>query len=143
LRWDFPGGIIQAGKTVKSALSREIWEEVKLQVNTIKPIFVYTDLSQIPTVQYFLIAYLCEIISGVVRLNQKEHDKTQWLDSNTGNPLSMTAWQRQEHISALTPAGSIQLGLRQKGLNPKLNTLGDGRTGLNKAQPSTGQPAKG
>lgn len=82
LYWDIPGGTVDVGETVENALEREIKEETSLIIKPIKPIYVYSNLDQVPKRQTAQIIYLCKYISGEVVLNPEEHDEFKWVDYN-------------------------------------------------------------
>jgi mutator protein MutT len=81
LKWDIPGGYVEKGETVEDALQREIKEEVALKVEIKQPLFIFTNLSQLPNKQVFQAVYLCEYVSGEVITNPEEHDKFAWTDA--------------------------------------------------------------
>ena len=80
LKWDIPGGTVDVGERVEEALIREVREETSLEINPIKPIYVYSNLDQVPKRQTAQIIYLCEYVSGKVCLNPEEHDEYKWVD---------------------------------------------------------------
>ena len=82
LYWDIPGGTVDVGETVEETLEREINEETSLIIKPIKPIYVYSNLDQVPKRQTAQIIYLCKYISGKVVLNPEEHDEFKWIDYN-------------------------------------------------------------
>ncbi|WP_245949312.1 8-oxo-dGTP diphosphatase MutT [Lutibacter citreus] len=72
--WEFPGGKIEEGETPEDCLKREIMEELGLEIN-VRSFFmenehIYSDKKII------LKAYLCELISGKIQLN--DHDLFEW-----------------------------------------------------------------
>lgn len=71
--WDFPGGKLEAGESAKKGVEREVKEETNLNVKAIKPVFAFTEeLSKTP---HIFIVYLCEKISGKIKLS---HDHTEY-----------------------------------------------------------------
>ena len=82
LFWDIPGGTVEVGERVEEALIREIKEETSLIIEPIKPIYVYSNLDQVPKRQTAQIIYLCKLVSGKVVLNPEEHDEYNWVDYN-------------------------------------------------------------
>ena len=73
--WEFPGGKIEPGETPQQALTREIKEEldVNIEVGELIDIVEY----DYPTFHLSMKCYLCEIISGELVL--KEHEAATWL----------------------------------------------------------------
>lgn len=80
LKWDIPGGTVEVGETVEEALIRELLEETQLNVLPIRPIYAYSNLSQIPNRQTVQIIYLCKYLSGDIVLNPEEHNEYKWIN---------------------------------------------------------------
>ena len=64
LTWDVPGGTADAGESIEEALAREIKEETGLKVDVIRPLHIYTNLSQLPQRQTFQIVFKCKCIAA-------------------------------------------------------------------------------
>jgi 8-oxo-dGTP pyrophosphatase MutT (NUDIX family) len=75
--WDLPGGTIEFGEDPLRALDREILEEASLKVKVVKPLYIYSFISN-PSRHQFQIVYECNYLGGEVKLNPKEHDKFIW-----------------------------------------------------------------
>ena len=75
LTWEFPGGKVESNETFHEALSREIQEELNIQINVHKKIAEekYID-DQIDIILHY---YLCSEKSGTIRLN--EHENIAWV----------------------------------------------------------------
>ena len=75
LRWEFPGGKVEPDETFQEALSREIEEELSIQINVHEKIAQekYKD-DQINVALHY---YLCSQKSGKTRLN--EHENIAWI----------------------------------------------------------------
>ena len=73
--WEFPGGKIEAGETPQEALKREIMEELdtKIKIGNLIDTIEY----DYPNFHLFLDCFLCEIVSGELKL--KEHENAKWL----------------------------------------------------------------
>ena len=73
--WEFPGGKIEPGETPQQALTREIKEEleVNIKVGELIDIVEY----DYPTFHLTMECYWAEIISGELVL--KEHQAAKWL----------------------------------------------------------------
>ena len=82
LLWDIPGGYVDIGETVEQALVREVKEETSISIVPVKPIYVYTELSYLPNVQWVQIVYECIYDGEEVVLTPEEHDEYQWVDYN-------------------------------------------------------------
>lgn len=82
LKWDLPGGTVELGETVEEALKRELKEEANISIEVMRPLYVYTNLSQIPERQTVQIVFLCNFLGGEIHLNPEEHDAYKWIDYN-------------------------------------------------------------
>ena len=91
LLWDIPGGTVEAGETVEESLARELKEEVNIAVDIIKPIYAYSNLSQMPVRQTVQIVYLCKFKGGVIQLNG-EHEEFKWIGANDISELDTIAF---------------------------------------------------
>lgn len=76
LKWEFPGGKVEANETLKEALTREIYEELNININVYEKLAKesYKD-SEINIVLHY---FLCSIKDGVINLN--EHEAMEWTD---------------------------------------------------------------
>lgn len=81
LHWDIPGGTVEEGERVEDSLLREVREETNLTVIPVKPIFVYSNLSQLPKRQTIQIVYSCTYLGGNIVLEPREHDEYRWVDA--------------------------------------------------------------
>lgn len=77
--WDVPGGTVHAGETMEQALVREVLEETGLEVSIVRPLAIYSNTGSLPEKQYFQATYLCQYVSGDVKLNPEEHDAHEWV----------------------------------------------------------------
>lgn len=76
LKWEFPGGKIEAGETHKEALVREIKEELSADVEVGE--FITTVRHQYNGFHITMHAYYSKVISGELVLS--EHTGFKWLD---------------------------------------------------------------
>jgi len=76
LKWEFPGGKVEANEALKEALTREIYEELNIDINVYEKLAEesYKD-SEINIVLHY---FLCTIKDGVINLN--EHEAMEWID---------------------------------------------------------------
>ena len=76
LTWEFPGGKVESKENFHEALTREIQEELNIQINVHKKIAEekYKD-DQIDIILHY---YLCSEKSGTIRLN--EHENIAWVE---------------------------------------------------------------
>jgi 8-oxo-dGTP diphosphatase len=80
--WDIPGGTVDPGETVAEAIKREVLEETGLEVEVLRVLHVFSNLSQLPARQTCQIIFRCRYLGGDVRLNPLEHDEYQWIAAN-------------------------------------------------------------
>lgn len=88
--YDFPGGGVSIGESIKEALKREIKEETGLDVSVGKVIACENSFFKYPPtgkfVQAILMYYLCEIVGGKITTSffdksEKQYaDKPEWID---------------------------------------------------------------
>jgi len=76
LKWEFPGGKVEFNETFHEALSREIQEELNIDINVYEKIAEekYKD-DQIDIILHY---YLCSEKSGTTILN--EHENIAWVE---------------------------------------------------------------
>lgn len=79
MKWDIPGGTVEAGETVEDALVRELKEETGISIKPLYPIYVYSNLNQLPQRQTVQIVYFCDYKKGEITLNPKEHTDYRWV----------------------------------------------------------------
>ena len=77
LTWEFPGGKVESNETFHEALSREIKEELNIDINVYEKIAEekYKD-AQINIILHY---YLCSEKSGTIRLS--EHEDIAWIET--------------------------------------------------------------
>ena len=75
LKWEFPGGKIDAGESPEECLRRELVEELGLHVQVGTPLPVVTH--DYPTFTVTLHPFICAIESGEMTLH--EHAAVMWL----------------------------------------------------------------
>jgi len=75
LKWEFPGGKIEAGESQQKALIREIKEELVIDIEVRD--YIMTVKHQYDDFHITMHAYFCQIINGKMVL--KEHLDSCWL----------------------------------------------------------------
>ncbi|MTI65402.1 MAG: NUDIX domain-containing protein [Firmicutes bacterium] len=76
--WDIPGGKLEFGETLEDSLSREIFEETKIETDVKENLAVSTGINLKDKKQYVSIIYTAEYISGSIKLDL-EHSDYKWL----------------------------------------------------------------
>ena len=76
LKWEFPGGKVNDNESFEEALSREIKEELNVEINIQRKFAEekYKD-EKIDIVLHY---YLCSLKSGTIKLN--EHENLAWVE---------------------------------------------------------------
>lgn len=73
--WEFPGGKVEAGESVESALARELFEELDIRVETAQP---FMEVSHnYPDKQVFLDIWQVDSFTGTAR--GKEGQQCRWV----------------------------------------------------------------
>ncbi|MBA2937025.1 (deoxy)nucleoside triphosphate pyrophosphohydrolase [Paenibacillus sp. CGMCC 1.16610] len=76
--WEFPGGKIEQGEDQKTALIREIKEELLCDIEVGE--FITDNVHEYPNIKVRLITYKAKIISGEPIAT--EHEKLAWIQFN-------------------------------------------------------------
>lgn len=76
--WEFPGGKVELGETLESALKREIKEELDVGIE----IATYIDTVEYdyPYFHLTMHCYKCRMLNGLLKL--KEHEAAKWVSQN-------------------------------------------------------------
>ena len=87
LKWEFPGGKVDPGETLSQALSREIHEELNINIRVHEKLAQekYKD-NEINIVLHY---FLCSIIDGTIKLN--EHEAMEWVEKKDFNKYDFVA----------------------------------------------------
>ena len=75
LKWEFPGGKIEAGESREECLRRELVEEMGVQIEVGRALTPATH--DYPSFTVTLYPYVCSIVSGKITLF--EHSAVSWL----------------------------------------------------------------
>ena len=83
MKWEFPGGKIEAGETETDCIKREILEELNIEIEVLERLT--PSIHNYPTFSIELIPYTANYVSGI--LNLKEHHQYHLLDKDKLNTL--------------------------------------------------------
>lgn len=75
LKWEFPGGKIEAGETPEECLTREIKEELNIDINITGSLQWFEHHYETFSIRLF--PFLCEVKAGEIKLT--EHSAYVWL----------------------------------------------------------------
>lgn len=87
LKWEFPGGKIEAGETPQQALQRELLEEMDYRIKVDRHLMTVNH--EYPDFSITLATYLCTPISPGFKL--KEHNDFRWLPKEDLSTLDWAA----------------------------------------------------
>lgn len=75
LHWDFPGGKLDKGESLKAGIEREVLEETQLKVKALKVVLTYKDVFKGIPHEFYI--YSVNILSGKVKISH-EHLRFKW-----------------------------------------------------------------
>jgi mutator protein MutT len=81
--WSLPGGVVEVGETLKTAIRREVHEETGLEIEPLSVVEIFErvirDAEGRPEYHYVLIDYLCRPVSGELRSGD-DASAAVWVD---------------------------------------------------------------
>lgn len=77
-KWEFPGGKVEDGESLCEALSRELLEEMELQVSVLEDNFLMTVEHEYPDFKITMHGYVVPVVSREFVL--REHVDHKWLN---------------------------------------------------------------
>jgi 8-oxo-dGTP diphosphatase len=77
LKWEFPGGKVDAGETAETALIREIGEELGCAVAIMRPLPRFTHVYERTTIE--MIPFVCRLADGSPEPQPAEHVALAWV----------------------------------------------------------------
>ena len=75
LKWEFPGGKLNAGETLEECIKREIREELEIEIGILEKLTAVNHNYIVKQIQ--LIPFLCILKSG--KINLTEHNDLMWV----------------------------------------------------------------
>jgi 8-oxo-dGTP diphosphatase len=88
--WSLPGGLVETGETLETAVKREILEETGLRVEPLKMVELFQRI--MPDAQgraeyhYVLVDYICRVVGGTLQ---------------PGDDVSRAEWVERKHLPSL------------------------------------------
>ncbi len=104
-RWEFPGGSMEFGETVKENLAREVREETGMNVKPLEQIRpIYIKGQEYPTWSYqvYLIPYVCSVIGRAGKVNDAEVLDLKWISLGDVNKMAFVG-ENKEMFKAFLP----------------------------------------
>lgn len=109
--WSLPGGVVEAGEALETAIRREVLEETNLDVEVVKVIEIFEritrDAERRAEYHYVLIDYLCTVKSGEARAGS-DAAGIAWLRRGELENFSLTEGAAQVIHKAFDAAARIE-----------------------------------
>ena len=108
--WGIPGGVVEVGETLRSAVKREVFEETHIVVEPIELLAVFDSISRDEfdevNYHYVLFEYLCDYVSGDVVAGDDAPD-ARWVDIDDLDSLPIMESTRGFINKILTEKGIV------------------------------------
>ena len=91
-RWDFPGGRLNPGENFEDALKREVKEEVGIEIEIIKPVYVGEWRPVVREEQWQIVGifFKCKLVVLEIKLSE-DHDTYRWINPNEFNNYDLVS----------------------------------------------------
>jgi 8-oxo-dGTP diphosphatase len=92
LKWEFPGGKVEANETPESALARELREELAVHINIVRPLPRFQHAYERLTIE--MIPFVCRLQPDSPPPHPHEHVAVRWLQDHefAGLDLADADW---------------------------------------------------
>ncbi len=82
--WDLPGGLLEENEDERSALKREVKEELDVEIEIIDTGKLWKFFRHLDNKWVDVQNYICKIVTGTIKLSD-EHVDYKWVDKNKIN----------------------------------------------------------
>jgi ADP-ribose pyrophosphatase YjhB (NUDIX family) len=91
--WSLPGGLVETGETLETAVKREVLEETGLRVEPLKMVELFErimrDAEGRAEYHYVLVDYVCKVVGGKLRPGD-DVSRTEWVERKDLPSLRIT-----------------------------------------------------
>jgi 8-oxo-dGTP diphosphatase len=100
--WEFPGGQVELGEDLMTALQREVWEETGITVTVASLVGVYSNVQS----HIVMFDFLCHYVSGEITLSA-ESLEVEWVERDQVLPRIIRPVIRDRMRDMLEFQGSV------------------------------------